>query len=59
MVSVRAGEVGYARVEGAVRWAGPRPVALGVEVGTERARALYLRHGFVERAPGTLVRVPA
>ena len=51
--------VGDVLVDSVVGWAAPRPVALGVEAGNEYARALYLRHGFVEAGHGKLVRVPA
>jgi GNAT superfamily N-acetyltransferase len=57
--NARGRGVGDVLVDGVVRWAAPRSVVLGVEAGNECARALYLRHGFVEVTPGTLVRVPA
>lgn len=54
--AARGRGVGDALVEGVVAWAAPRPVALTVAAGNDRARALYLRHGFVDVGGGRLVR---
>ncbi|GAA1274226.1 GNAT family N-acetyltransferase [Saccharothrix xinjiangensis] len=51
--------VGDALVAAVVAWAAPRSVELGVAAGNDRARALYLRHGFVEVGGGRLVRAGA
>ncbi|MEU6155746.1 GNAT family N-acetyltransferase [Actinosynnema sp. NPDC047251] len=57
--AARGRGVGDALVDGVVRWAGTRAVRLEVAAGNARARALYLRHGFVARGARALVRVPA
>ncbi|MFD7653136.1 GNAT family N-acetyltransferase [Actinosynnema sp. NPDC059797] len=57
--AARGRGVGDALVEAVVAWAAPRSVELSVSAGNDRARALYLRHGFVEVGGGRLVRAGA
>ncbi|GAA3879182.1 GNAT family N-acetyltransferase [Saccharothrix violaceirubra] len=56
---VRGQGVGDALVRTVVEYAGRRPVSLQLAESNTHARALYLRNGFVEVAPGVLVKVPA